>query len=170
MIGDIYSVPTFCQDVIDNILTLFGINPMIYLRLAWIIVLLPILQSPAIATESDFVCYMQTSDHRILDLTNLCQKTKTAIPIKDDLYAEVAVSELSYDRGSIRGQITNQTGKTVRSATVNYAIVDAQGKELDSGSFNSEHTIAPGASIPFQTGVHSYPNAKVQITSVDWQD
>lgn len=125
------------------------------------------------SSESDSLpCYMQTSDGTTLDLAALCPKpvsnsASSAQTVQSDL--KVTVNRLNYDGHSLSGQMTNQTGESVKSVTVNYEIVDSQGGQVDAGSVQSQASaIPPGASVSFIKD-SNHPGATAQITSVDWE-
>lgn len=111
---------------------------------------------------------MQTADGSTLNLNALCAKP-TPSPSTPNANAKVAVSNLSYDGNFLTGTVTNQTGQTVNSATVDYQVLDNQGKEIDSGFIKVQGLpIPPGGSAPFHKTL-AHPGAKVQTISVDWQ-
>lgn len=128
-------------------------------------VLLPTI---APAQERDTpLCYMQTQTGRLLNLSALCgPASKTSLP---PAKPDVRVSQLEYKGGLLVGQVTNQTGKSVKGVTVNYVIVDAQGNELGAGMAKSlAASIRPGGSARFQD-LSGYPQGQVKVLSVDWE-
>lgn len=147
-----------------------------FLRLtaALAIALMPVLPKsalayPAVSSPESVFCYMQTSDGRILNLNTLCVNAQgTQKPQTAALNGKVVVGAIDYDGNVLMGQAINQTGRSVKGITINYAVVDKEGKEVDFGSVQAQVPIIPaGGSAAFRD-TNSHPGATVNIVSVDW--
>jgi hypothetical protein len=135
------------------------------LSLTLTIALLPMTPAWSLSAPTDGPCYMQTASGQLISLDQLC---KSELP-KSTAAAnpKMVVDRVDYDGQRLEGVVTNQTGEAVSKVTINYTLVDAQGKELDSGMITQRVALAPGESLPFaQTS--SYPGATVQISAIDW--
>lgn len=119
---------------------------------------------------SSLLCYLQTTDGRIFNLTSLCGKSHPNSNVKVNREPNIAVSSLSYNGNLLVGQVTNQTGQPVSAVSVNYSVLDTQGKEIDAGWLQTKTAspLAPGESSTLQQ-VSASPGATVKVTSVDWQ-
>jgi hypothetical protein len=122
------------------------------------------------ATDS-LLCYFQTSNGKVVDLTALCTPQSANIT-PTSLVSEptMVVSDLNYDGHLLTASVTNKTGQPTKSITVNYEILDSQGNEIDAG-FVQAVTDSP---IPLQgvatiREIINQPGATVKITSVDWE-
>ncbi|MBD2537591.1 hypothetical protein H6G60_01905 [Coleofasciculus sp. FACHB-SPT36] len=114
----------------------------------------------ASASEIDMpFCYMQTSDGRTLDLTQLCGEKP-----------QVIIADQTSDGDILTGRIINETQKTVHSIEVTYNVVGLDGKVIKSSSVNAEpSTLNPGQSGSFK--VHTIiGDGKLRATSVNWKE
>ena len=123
--------------------------------------------------KDESVCFMQTRDGRTVNLTALCgsQSVPAVSPPKlsaaDSEAAKMPLSSVGYDGNSLSGQVTNQTGDTVRNVRVNYEVLDSQGNLIDNGVIYARpSTIPPGGSASF-SGI-TVKGAKVRPTFVEW--
>lgn len=127
---------------------------------------------PAVSNAeiSSLLCYFQTIDGRILNLTSLCGNSNPNSNVKVNGEPNIAVTSLNYNGNLLVGQVTNQTGQPVSAVTVNYSVLDSQGKEIDAGWLKTKTAspLAPGESSTLQQ-VSASPGATVKVTSVDWQ-
>lgn len=110
------------------------------------------------------LCYMQTSDRGLVDLSHLCQQTTPPPP------SNPQVVVLGFQRSGDRvvGQVRNDTGKPVRFAIVNYAVA-ASDTAATAASFTyvTPETLQPGETGSFE-GTLSQPG-NVTVTSVEWE-
>ncbi|MBD2743282.1 FxLYD domain-containing protein [Coleofasciculus sp. FACHB-1120] len=114
----------------------------------------------ASASEIDMpFCYMQTSDGRTLDLTQLCGQKP-----------QVIIADQTSDGDILTGRIINETQKIVRSIEVSYNVVGLDGKVIKRSSVSAEPSILnPGQSGSFK--VHTIVgDGKLQATSVNWEE
>ncbi|MEP0881766.1 FxLYD domain-containing protein [Trichocoleus sp. ST-U3] len=122
---------------------------------------IPIFQAVrASASEIDMpFCYMQTSDGRTLDLTQLGGEKP-----------QVIIADQTSDGDILTGRIINETQKTVHSIEVTYNVVGLDGKVIKSSSVNAEpSTLNPGQSGSFK--VHTIiGDGKLRATSVNWKE
>jgi hypothetical protein len=147
-----------------------------FLRLtaALAIALMPVLPKsalayPAVGSAESVFCYMQTSDGRILNLNALCSSAKgTQKPQTAALNGKVVIGAMNYDGNVLAGQAINQTGRSVKGITINYAVVDRDGKEVDFGSIQAQVPIIPAGGSAAFLDTNSHPGATVKIVSVDW--
>ncbi|MEW5860559.1 MAG: FxLYD domain-containing protein [Cyanobacteriota bacterium] len=104
-------------------------------------------------------CYMQTSDGRTLDLTQLCGQKP-----------QVIIADQTSDGDILTGRIINETQKTVHSIEVTYNVIGLDGKVIKKSSVNAEpSTLNPGQSGSFK--VHTIVgDGKLRATSVNWQE
>ncbi|MBD2094063.1 hypothetical protein H6F90_02700 [Trichocoleus sp. FACHB-591] len=112
---------------------------------------------PLVSSQSidELICYMQITDGRILDLSDLCSKP------------QVEIGEVFRSNGYISGNIINKTDKTVHDIRVTYEVLNAGGTviERDSTSTNPQ-ALAPGESAMFK--VITVNSGTVRIASVIW--
>ncbi len=114
----------------------------------------------ASASEIDTpFCYMQTSDGRTLDLTQLCGQKP-----------QVIIADQTSDGDILTGRIINETQKTVHSIEVSYNVIGLDGKVIKSSYVNAEpSTLNPGQSGSFK--VHTIVgDGKLKATSVNWKE
>ncbi|MFE1745416.1 FxLYD domain-containing protein [Coleofasciculus sp. H7-2] len=114
----------------------------------------------ASASEIDMpFCYIQTSDGRTLDLTQLCGQKP-----------QVIIADQTSDGDILTGRIINETQKTVHSIEVSYNVVGFDGKVIKSSSVNAEpSTLSAGQSGSFK--VHTIVgDGKLRATSVNWEE
>ncbi|MEQ8384136.1 MAG: FxLYD domain-containing protein [Coleofasciculus sp. A1-SPW-01] len=116
------------------------------------------------------VCYMETGDGRILDLSHLCQTQPEAATSRCISEADgMSVSQVNYNGNSLIGQVTNRTCDPVQLVRVNYQVLDKQGNPIDNGFIDAEPTIVPpGKTASFKGMV--VPGAEVNVTHVEWSD
>jgi hypothetical protein len=114
------------------------------------------------------ICYFQTSDGKTLDLSSLCRHPDDATPVAPD--PTVTVDYYGSTGNALLGQVTNKTSQPITSITIDYEVLDNQGKVIDAGLFHNrpDTPIAPGASITVQQP-NNHPGATIKVLSVDWQ-
>lgn len=144
------------------------------------LILLPLMTKIALATSptasssevSSLYCYMQINDGKTLNLAALCGDStpKSSTEVISDADKKVIVSDLSYDDYTLKGQASNQTGETIKSATINYEVLDSEGKLVDAGLIESKSlSVPPGDTIPFEKQTNqNHPGGQIRITSIDW--
>lgn len=110
------------------------------------------------------LCYMQTTDRGLVDLSYLCQQTTPPPP------SNPQVVVLGFQRSSDRvvGQVRNDTGKPVRFAIVNYAVAASDTSATEASfTYVTPETLQPGQTGNFE-GTLSQPGS-VTVTSVEWE-
>ena len=110
------------------------------------------------------LCYMQTTDRGLVDLSHLCQKTTPPTP------SNPQVVVLGFQRSGDRvvGQVRNDTGKPVRFAIVNYAVAASDTAATEASfTYVTPETLQPGETGNFE-GTLSQPGT-VTVTSVEWE-
>ncbi len=135
------------------------------LSLTLAIALLPAVPAWSQSAPTDSLCYMRTASGQVISLDRLCPVELPKSPTV--AHPKMVVDRVDYDGQQLQGMVTNQTGETVNKVTINYLLVDAQGKELDSGLITQRVALAPGDSLPFAQ-VSAYPGATVRISAIDW--
>ncbi|MEQ8753842.1 MAG: FxLYD domain-containing protein [Coleofasciculus sp. G1-WW12-02] len=116
------------------------------------------------------VCYMETGDGRILDLSHLC-RTQPAAPTSRCISGAdgMALSQVNYNGNSLIGQVSNRTCVPVQLVRVNYQVLDNQGNPIDNGFIYAEPTIVPpGTTASFEGIV--VPGVEVNVTHVEWSN
>ncbi|HEY9749202.1 MAG TPA: hypothetical protein V6C63_11020 [Allocoleopsis sp.] len=117
-----------------------------------------------VALNVEPLCYMQTSDRGLVDLSHLCQQTAPPPP------SNPQVVVLGFQRSGDRvvGQVRNDTGKPVRFAIVNYAVAASDTAATEASfTYVTPETLQPGETGNFE-GTLSQPGA-VTVTSVEWE-
>lgn len=115
------------------------------------------------------VCYMETANGRIFDLSRLCRTQPETTSKCISGAAGLPVSQVSYDGNALRGQVTNRTCNPIKLVKVNYQVLDTQGNQIDNGFIYAEpSTIPPGQTASFAETIVS--GAKVNVTHVEWSD
>jgi hypothetical protein len=110
------------------------------------------------------LCYMQTSNRGLVDLSHLCQQT-TPPPASNP---QVVVLGFERNGDRVVGQVRNDTGKPVRFAIVNYAVAAADTSATEASfTYVTPETLQPGQTGSF-TGTLSQAGP-VTVTSVEWE-
>jgi hypothetical protein len=139
------------------------------IALSW--VTLPIVgvasQSAPVTTSQgdDYLCYMQTSGGRTLDLSKLCQSSNKQM----DAAAEtgVVITEVKLSGTQFQGKVKNNTNSRVTSVVINYT-VDAPGASNEDLAFTY---VDQGLLEPRQEGTFQGEltrSGKLKILSVTW--
>jgi hypothetical protein len=113
-------------------------------------------------TSPDFICYVQFSDQRVVDLSTLCGGR--AIAVKRD----VVVTELQVSGDRLVGQVRNDTGQTLQRIIVNYEVLGQSAKETryTDFSFVDPERLEPGQIGAF-TGTLNH-TGQVRVIGVEW--
>ncbi|MBD1862447.1 MULTISPECIES: hypothetical protein [Trichocoleus] len=120
-------------------------------------------QNSMIADAGTPLCYMQTTNQGLVDLSHLCQRSAPTTP------SNPQVVVLGFERSGDRvvGQVRNDTGKPVRFAIVNYAVAAPTTDAAASFTYVTPETLQPGQTGNFE-GTLSQPGT-VTVTSVEWE-
>ncbi len=117
--------------------------------------------SGVVSSDSNMpVCYIQTPDGRTFNLSSFCRARK------NQPQPQVAINGLSYEKDRMIGNVVNNTGKTVRSARVNYEVLDQDGTSIKAVAEVDASTLSPGQSASFEASFGEGYQARV--TSVEW--
>lgn len=140
--------------------------------LAGISVAFPLMaaKSEVIAQSQDgLVCYMQTSDGRVVNLGDLCGVKPSLDGANSEGAKKVSLVGVKSEGNFISGKVTNATGKVVRDVKVNYEVFDSKGNMLDNGViYTQPPTISPGGSASFSSTTMN--GGKVKATFVEWSE
>jgi hypothetical protein len=80
---------------------------------------------------------------------------------------QVVISSVSHTDDRLRGQVVNQTGKTIYDAKVKYEIMAADGSVIDRGEiYTQQQKLSPGQSATFEMFIPS--RNQVRVISVEW--
>ena len=140
-------------------LKFFGLSLMLT------IALLPTTLAWSRSVTTEGICYLQKTDGQVINLDRLCaSESPKSLAVS---HSKMVVDRVDYDGQRLTGIVTNQTGESVSKVTINYILVDAQGKELDAGMITQRVALAPGDALPFEQ-TNSHAGATVQISAVDW--
>ena len=114
--------------------------------------------SPVPSTEIELpVCYMQTDNGTLVDLSSLCGMSDS----------KVVISEVSFQNDRLIGRVVNKTDKTVYSTRVNYEILDDDGGVIGTSSmYTNPPNLSAGESATFETEM--WGGRELKTTSVDW--
>jgi hypothetical protein len=99
----------------------------------------------AISTSDrdNLVCYMQTVNGVMVNLTNLCGKV--------DRPPQVAISNVIHDGEYTSGQVINQSSQPAYQVRVHYEVLDQNDRVLKSGSISANpSTLKPGEAALFE--------------------
>jgi len=111
---------------------------------------------PAVST-SDVdkpVCYMQTLDHRTLDLSRLCEK-------KASNQIQLTISDVTREDDFLSGNVVNQSNKTVYQARINYEVIGENNSVIERGAIVAQPTtLTPGQMGIFQTVIPGNRNVR----------
>lgn len=121
---------------------------------------------PALSTSLESFCFMQSPTGQWVNLDRLCNPTSPASSTMEEA-AKMQVRRLSYNGENLQGEVVNQTGHLVKRFTINYTIVDRNGKEINTSFITQQGSFQPGTTLPFTT-TRSMPGASAKITSVEW--
>jgi type 1 fimbria pilin len=119
-------------------------------------------------------CYMKTSDGKIVNLGNLCEKKPGSINSQNcipgaNIAAKVSITNVNYDGIFLSGKIINQGCKIVKNVKVNYEVLDESGNLIDNGFIEAQPVaIEPGKSATFRGAVVA--GAQVRATHADGQE
>lgn len=117
---------------------------------------LPALASPPADVS---VCYMQTADHRLLNLDRLCQQPP----------GTVAIRRLTYHRNLISGQIENRSGQVAYGVQVHYQVVGQSGNVIEQNAVEvNPPTLQPGQTATFETVVPG--RSRLHNPYLTWRD
>jgi hypothetical protein len=115
--------------------------------------------SPARATVDLPICYMQTTDNQMVDLTQLCEPGPGTVTIK----------RLTYNSNLVLGQVENQSQQTAHGVRVSYQVVGKNRSLIEENSVEViPSTLAPGAIATFETVLPA--RSRLQNTRVVWSD
>ncbi|MEP0871235.1 hypothetical protein NDA01_15605 [Trichocoleus desertorum AS-A10] len=120
-------------------------------------------QNSVVTDAGTPLCYMQTTNQGLVDLSHLCQRSAPTTPSNPQVV--VLGFERSGDR--VLGQVRNDTGKPVRFAIVNYAVAAPATDAAASFTYVTPETLQPGQTGNFE-GTLSQPGT-VTVTSVEWE-
>lgn len=118
------------------------------------------------------LCYMTTSEGRIVNLTQLCGSSvppKSPECSRNSVAANLAIAKVNYDGNVLTGTVSNQSCKTVKNLKINYTVLDDLGNQIDNGFIVAQpQVVPPGGTAAFRGVVTG--GVKVQATHVDWSD
>lgn len=122
------------------------------------------------------LCYMETADGKTIDLGRLCGQGSGNAPVAacdSDLEivaaGDLPISNVNYDGNLLKGKVTNESCKTVRSIRVNYQVLDEMGNAIDNGYLEATPAVvAPGKVASFEG--RTIAGAKVETTYVEWSE
>lgn len=116
--------------------------------------------SVQVSEADQLVCYMHTSDGRVLDLDQLCSHKSTP---------RVVISNVLAQDDHLIGNVMNQTNRTVQNVQVNYEVRDRDGRVLERGSTPTDPSILnPGQTADFEFIATS--SGTIRATSVNWSE
>jgi hypothetical protein len=115
--------------------------------------------NPAQATVDFPICYMQTTDNQLVDLTQLCEPRPGTVTLK----------RLTYNSNLVLGQVENQSQQTAHGVRVSYQVVGKNSSLIEENSVEViPSTLAPGAIATFETVLPA--RSRLQNTRVVWSD
>ncbi|MGI0491857.1 hypothetical protein ACN4EG_08590 [Alkalinema pantanalense CENA528] len=121
---------------------------------------------PALSTTLDSFCFMQSPTGQWVNLDRLCNPMSPSSSTTEKA-AAMQVRRLRYNGATLQGEVVNQTGLMVKRFTINYTIVDRNGKEITTSFITQQGNFQPGVNLPFAT-TRSIAGASAKITSVEW--
>ena len=122
------------------------------------------------------LCYMETTDGKIIDLGRLCGQQPGNAPVAvcdSDLdiveAADLPISNVNYDGNLLKGRVTNKSCKSVRAIRVNYQVFDELGNAIDNGYIEATPAVLePGKVASFEG--RTIAGARVETTYVEWSE
>ena len=129
--------------------------------LCWLGVARPVASAPL-----ESLCFMQTATGQQVNLDRLCGLAMNSFSTQAE-EVSMQVRRLSYNGATLQGEVVNQTGQMAKRFTINYTIVDRNGKEVTTSFITQQGSFQPGAALPFAT-TRSIAGASAKILSVEW--
>lgn len=105
------------------------------------------------------ICYMQTTDNRLVNLSQLCERQPGTVTIRS----------LTYNSNLVLGQVQNQSNQTAYGVRVGYQVVGENGGSIEENSVEATPPIlAPGQIAVFETVLPA--RSRLSNTRVMWSD
>lgn len=122
-------------------------------------------------SQSNPLCYLETSTGNTIDLTNLCGRgiTSPTSSCVESSGEKVVLTKSQFDGNLFQGSVINKSCKTVKSIKVNYEVSDESGNLIDTGYIYAQPaTLEPGKLGSFETTITV--GTKVKTTYLEWKD